>query len=349
MQADLYAVILAGGGGTRFWPASRQVLPKQFLPLDRGIPLLAATRARLGDRIPDERVLVVASQSQAALVRKALPTLPPDNLLLEPAGRNTLPAIALAAAELGRRDPDAFQVVLPADHIISPEDIYRASLDAAVEAAASGRLVTFGVEPTSAATGYGYIEKGDLLGEHGGFSSFEVDAFHEKPDPARAEAYLSTGKHLWNSGMFVWSNTAIITALEELAPQTWSSISTASSSALAEVYESVPAQPVDVGIMEKAENRAVIPVNYTWSDVGTWNAVGDVADAVGDNVLLGGGDLHTLDASGNVVWADPGTLTSLIGVEGLVVVRAGDAVLVCPRSRSEEVKRLVQGLPEAYR
>lgn len=349
MQPDLYAVILAGGGGTRFWPASRQALPKQFLPLAGGVPLLAATRARLGDLIPDERVLVVASESQAALVRETLPSLPAENLLLEPAGRNTLPAIALAAAELGRRAPDAVQVVLPADHVISPEDVYRASLGAALEAAASGRLVTFGVEPTWAATGYGYIEKGDLLGQHGEFSSFEVDAFHEKPDPARAGVYLSTGRHLWNSGMFVWSNAAIITALEDLAPQTWSSISNASGSALARAYEGVQAQPVDVGIMEQAPNRAVIPVNYTWSDVGTWNAVADVAEAVAGNVLLGGGELHTQDASGNVAWADPGTLISLIGVEDLVIVRAGDAVLVCPRSRSEEVKGLVEDLPEANR
>jgi mannose-1-phosphate guanylyltransferase/mannose-6-phosphate isomerase len=349
MQSVLYAVILAGGGGTRFWPASRRALPKQFLSLGGHAPLLAATRARLGDRFPDERVLVVAGESQAALVRDTLPSLPAENLLLEPVGRNTLPAIALAAAELGRRDEEAVQVVLPADHIIAPEDTFRASLEAAAAVAAQGRLVTFGIEPTFPATGYGYIERGAALLAHDQFPAFEVDAFHEKPDQARAEEYLAAGGFLWNSGMFVWSTAAIIQALEQHAPETWSALASATGSALAAAYEGVPSQPVDIGVMERAEARAVIPVGYSWSDVGTWEAVADVAPMVGDNVLIGGGELHTLDARGNVVWADPSTLTALIGVEDLVVVRAGDAVLVCPKSRSEQVKRLVEDLPEAHR
>ena len=187
MQPVLYAVILAGGGGTRFWPASRRALPKQFLSLGGHAPLLAATRARLGARFSDERVLVVAGQSQAELVRETLPSLPAENLLLEPVGRNTLPAVALAAAEVARRDPEAVQVVLPADHVISPEDTFRASLEAAAAVAQQGRLVTFGIVPTAPATGYGYIERGEALLEHDQFPSFEVDAFHEKPDRARAE------------------------------------------------------------------------------------------------------------------------------------------------------------------
>ena len=346
---QIYAVLLAGGGGTRFWPASRRALPKQFLSLGGDAPLLAATRARLGPVVPDERVLVVAGESQADLVRRTLPGLPPENLLLEPVGRNTLPAVALAAAEVARRDPGAVQAVLPTDHVISPEEAYRASLAAAVELAATGRLVTFGIEPTSPATGYGYIERGAALGEYGGWGAYEVDAFHEKPDDETAEEYLATGRFLWNSGMFVWSTAAITTALEEHAPATWSALQHATGPALAEAYASVDPEPVDVGVMERAAARAVVPVDYTWSDVGTWRAVADVAQEADGNVLLGGGALRALEASGNVVWADEGTLTALVGVDDLVVVRAGDPLLVCPKDRSEEVKRVVEELPEEFR
>lgn len=346
---QIYAVLLAGGGGTRFWPASRRALPKQFLSLGGDAPLLAATRARLEPVVPDERVLVVAGESQAELVRRALPGLPPENLLLEPTGRNTLPAVALAAAEIARRDPEAIQAVLPADHVISPEEAYRESLAAAVELAATGRLVTFGIEPTSPATGYGYIERGAALGEYGGHRAFEADAFHEKPDLETAEGYLRSGRHLWNSGMFVWSTAAITAALAEHAPTTWSALQHATGPALAEAYEKVEPQPVDVGVMERAASGAVVPVDYTWSDVGTWNAVAEVAPSAGSNVLLGGGALRALEATGNVVWADEGTLTALVGVEDLVVVRAGDAVLVCPRERSEQVRRVIEELPEEFR
>ncbi len=350
MTSSPYAVILAGGGGTRFWPASRAGLPKQFLSLDGGAPLLAATRARLGERVPDERVLVVAGESQADLVRGTLPRLPKENLILEPVGRNTLPAVALAAAEIRRRDPDAVQVVLPADHVISPEHAFLASLEDGVTIARDEqRLVIFGIQPTFPATGYGYIEQGDLLPHSGDFDVHEVLAFVEKPNRSRAEEYLATGRFVWNSGMFIWSTAAIVAALEEHAPQVWNAIRDASSTQLADAYADLDSVPVDVGVMERAENRAVIGVDYTWSDVGTWKAVGDVTPADDDgNHLVGGGTLLTLDARGNVVWADPATLTALLGVENLVVVRAGDAVLVCPKARSEEVKKLMDSIPQSF-
>ncbi len=256
--------------------------------------------------------------------------------------------MALAAAEVARRDPAALQAVLPADHVISPEGEYLASVEAGANLAAQGRLVTFGIEPTFPATGYGYIERGSPLGTFGDYEAFEVDAFHEKPDLDRATEYLATGRFLWNSGMFLWSTQAISAALERHAAKTWELLRDARGPDLAQAYDRVESLPVDVGVLEQASERAVIPVAYSWSDVGTWRALSEVAPHVKGNVLTGGGSLWAIDARDNVVWAEKGSLTALIGVKDLVVVRSGNAVLVCPRSRSEEVKELVTELPEEW-
>jgi mannose-1-phosphate guanylyltransferase len=351
MQPALYAVIMAGGSGTRFWPASRRSRPKQFLAVAGQQPMLTATRERLGALVPDERVLVVAGEHQADLVREALPGLPPENLLLEPCARNTLPCVALAAAEIQRRDPDSVQAVLPADHVIAPVAAFQSSLQAAAQVALEEqRLVTFGIKPTFPATGYGYIEVGEPLEQRADWKVHEVARFVEKPGEQRAREYQASGRFLWNSGMFVWRSADIAAALAEHAPQTWEALRDASGDGLAAAYDSVASEPIDVGVMERAERRAVIPVDYGWSDVGAWTAVADVvpADDQG-NHLVGGGMLEALSAKDNIVWSDGGKLTALIGVEGLVVVRAGDAVLVCPRERAQQIKQLVERLPEDWR
>lgn len=346
MDRALYAVIMAGGSGTRFWPASRRSRPKQFLPIAGEETLIARTAARIEPLIPRERILVVAGSEHAALVREALPWLAEENLLLEPRGRNTLPCVALVAAELQRRDPHSVQVVLPADHVIAPEEDFRTTLSAAAEEAGGENcLVTLGVRPTHPATGYGYIEVGPARPDRDGHSVFDVARFVEKPDRARAEEFLATGRFLWNSGVFVWSTAAIVEALERHARSTWDRLRDADVSSLVEAYDSIEAAPVDVEVLQRADNRRVLPLELTWSDVGSWAALPEVlpADASGNHVAPGT-RVAALDSAGNVVHGSNDELVALIGVDDLVIVRSGAVTLVCPRDRAEDVRRIVSEL-----
>jgi mannose-1-phosphate guanylyltransferase len=345
----IHAVVMAGGAGTRFWPASRAARPKQFLPIADERAMITATCERLEGLVPLERVLVVTAGDLAPQVRACLPGLPPENVLVEPVGRNTAPCVALAALELSRRDPESVQVVLPADHVIAPPEAFRASLIAAVAEAERGdRLVTLGVRPTHPATGYGYIELGPELARHGDWPAHEVTRFVEKPDRPRAEEFLASGRFLWNAGIFVWRTSAVLAALRAHAPAVVGPLEAAGrSDGLEALYPTLPALPVDVAVMEQAAARSVLPIAYEWNDVGAWTSLPEVVagDAEG-NCVAGGARLVAEDARGNIVFGEPGTLTALVGVEGLVVVRSGDAVLVCPRERAQEVKRIVERLRE---
>ena len=343
----LHAVVMAGGSGTRFWPASRSARPKQFLPIAGEQAMISATCERLAGLVPPERILVVTAGELAPQVTACVPELPPENVLVEPVGRNTAPCVALAALELQRRDPDSVQVVLPADHVISPGSEFRASLEAAAEEALrDDRLVTLGVRPDHPATGYGYIELGDELARHGSWHAHEVTRFVEKPDRPRAEEFLASGRFLWNAGIFVWSTRTILEAFEVHAPDIVRPLAAAGrSDGLEDLYPTLPARPVDVAVLEQAARRSVIPIAYGWNDVGSWTSLPDVAPVDEDgNCTAGGARLMTEAARENIVFGEPETLTALIGVEGLVVVRSGDAVLVCPRDRAQEVKRIVERL-----
>ena len=346
--APLHAVLLAGGSGTRFWPASRRSRPKQFLAIGTDEPLLVATRRRLDPLVPDERVLVVTAASQAAGVRALLPGLGPDQVLAEPCARNTAAAVAWAALDVHRRDPGAVLAVLPADHVIAPAERFRGSLAAAADLAARQPvLVTFGVRPTHPATGYGYIELGERLSD----STHAVARFVEKPDAATAAGFLATGRLRWNAGMFVWSARTILAAFERHAPDVLAPLRDAAAApgglagALAEAYADLPALPVDKAILERADNVRTIPIDYTWSDVGSWTSLPEVHAADGSgNCAVGGGALVAEDARGNVVYGEPGRLTALIGVEDLVVVHADGATLVCRKDRAQDVRRVVERL-----
>jgi mannose-1-phosphate guanylyltransferase len=346
-QPSLWAVVLAGGSGTRFWPASRRALPKQFLPIAGGRSLLAQTAARLRGAVAWERVLVVTLRDHVALVRKHLPRVPPENVLAEPAGRNTAAAVAWAALEIGRRDAASVQAVLPSDHVIAPAADFRRTLLAAAEEARESRaLLTFGIRPTSPSTGYGWIEAGPRLRVREGVPVCEVERFVEKPDRARAEAFLAGGHHLWNSGMFVWRTDVILDALREHAGDLMAKLSSAADAgAFAAAYASLPSVSVDVAVLEKAAGVRVLPVEFSWSDVGSWAALPGVLPSDGDgNCAAGGVRVLGEESSGCVVWGRAGELTALIGVRDLVVVRAGKATLVCPRERSQEVRRIVARL-----
>lgn len=346
---ELFAVVMAGGSGTRFWPASRHARPKQFLPVAGGRAMIAETCARLAGLVPWERVLVVTAESQVALVRAALPELPRANILAEPAARNTAPCVAFAAEEVARRAPGAVQVVLPADHVIRPTAAFqRTLLAAAAEAREADALVIFGVRPDHPATGYGYIEAGATLGARDSIPVRAVTRFVEKPDRARAEEFLAAGTYLWNSGMFVWSTRAIRAALRAHAPaiaQGFERI--AAGEALARIYPTLPSVPIDVAVLEKAGNVRMLPIDYSWSDVGSWAALPALHARDRDGnwpVLAGGAQLLAEDARGCLAYAEGQEVIALIGVRDLAVVRAGDATLVCPLARAQDVKRIVERL-----
>jgi mannose-1-phosphate guanylyltransferase len=347
---DCFAVVLAGGSGTRFWPASRQRLPKQYLSIGDSRPLVAQTFARLEGLIPLERTLVVSSRDQAKALAHAIPKLPPENLLLEPCARNTAAAVAWAALEIQRRAPDSAHVVLPADHVIRPIARLQASLRAGLEQAEhSSALVTFGIRPTRPATGFGYIELGEALPERAGEPVFAVQRFVEKPDAVRAQQFLDSGRFLWNAGIFAWRTDAILAALERHFPQALSALSALPiGDALEAAYQSLPSISIDFAVLERESRVHSLPIDYFWSDVGTWNALADVLPAdVNDNRVSGGTALETQGARGNVVYGEAGQLIALIGVDNLVVVRAGDAVLVASRERVDELRALVERLAAA--
>lgn len=347
MDRALYAVIMAGGSGTRFWPASRRSLPKQFLCIGDDEPLLTATYRRVAQLVPDERMLVVTRLSQVPLVKECIPSIPPENILAEPVGRNTAPCVALAAAEIRRRNPEAVQVFMPADHVIQPATSFRASLSAAaVEAAKGEHLLTLGIRPGHAATQYGYIEAGERLHEVEGVAVHAVKRFIEKPDDARAREFVKSGNFYWNSGIFVWSTAAITAALAKHAPATQSALEHVESSEdLERIYPELDAESIDVAVMEKADNVRMLPIDYAWNDVGSWSAVRDVhgKDEAG-NCSTGGGQLVAREAKNCIVYGPEGHLTALIGMEDVVVVQAGGATLVCPRSRAHEVRDIVSAL-----
>lgn len=342
---EIHAVLLAGGSGTRFWPASRRDLPKQFLAITGGEPLIRETLRRLDGAVPPERILVVTASGQEGLVRAALPELPRENVLIEPTARNTGPAIALAAAEIERRSPRSVQFVLPSDHVIRPVEAFQATLRAAaLEAEDSGALVTLGVRPTHPATGFGYIHAAEKTGERAGIRVHRVAHFVEKPDRARAEAFLAAGTFYWNSGMFVWRTDAIVAALGEHLPHVRDALARVrAGEPLASAYPLLEPVSIDVGVLEKARNVRMLPIDYFWSDVGSWDALEAVNPRDrGENTCTGGAQLFQIDASGCIVHAPEGEITGLIGVKDLVVVHARGATLVCTKERAQEVKRLVE-------
>jgi mannose-1-phosphate guanylyltransferase len=344
----LYPVVMAGGSGTRFWPLSRVRRPKQFLPLASSKPLLLETLGRLKGLAGLKETYVVCGPGHAALVRRLLPGLAAKHILIEPVARNTAPAIALATWVIGALDADGVLAVLPSDHHVAKPAAFRAVLKrAATLAARSGDLVTVGIKPTRPETGYGYIRLGAALGA----GAFRVQAFVEKPDPVTAAAYVSSKEYLWNGGIFVFTARAmkeafarhlpeVAQAMEMLAPRLGTR---AFAPALKRAFPRLPSVSVDYGVMERARNIAVVPGDFGWSDVGSFAALPEVrpTDESG-NVAVGEATL-VLDSAGCVVLGSGRTLV-VLGMRDTVVVDAGDAVLVLPRERTQDVRQVVEVL-----
>lgn len=341
-----HVVIMAGGSGTRFWPASRRARPKQFLAIGGDKSLLRQTAERVAPLVGWDHIVVVTGQIHADHARQDLPELPRDHVLVEPTGRNTAPCIGWANRTIRARDEDACLAVLPADHYIADGDAFRLHLRAALQSAReSGRVTLMGLVPTRPETGYGYIERGARAGESHGLPIHEVVRFVEKPDRDTALGYLAAGNYLWNSGMFVFAARAMDLAIGTHLPELSEGLDRLDRDpgALGTVYPTLPSVSIDYGVMEKMSGVRVLPATFPWSDVGSWDAAYEVhaKDAQG-NVLLG--DTIAIDAQRAYVDARAGRTVAVIGVEDLCVVDTGDAVLVTRAGRSQDVKHVVERL-----
>ncbi len=352
---NVYAVIMAGGAGTRFWPASRSHRPKQLLPLaaDPNESLLAATVRRLDPLIKPENVFIATGAHLLEASARILPQVPKAQILAEPVPRNTAPCIGWATATIARKDPDAIVCVLPSDHFMANEEEFRATVARAIEAAKQGYLTTIGILPTRPDTGFGYIEVGEKIDAH----ASKVARFVEKPNRERAEEFLKGGKHLWNGGMFFFQAKHMLVEIDTYLPDLAIGLKAIDAAAakgdeaktLADIFPKLPSISIDHGVMEKADKLAVVQGDFGWSDVGSWESAWELAkkDAAGNALPEGA---VAVDAKNNLA-VDLTTskdgkkkVVALVGVDDLVVVETDDALLVIPRSRAQDVRAAVEAL-----
>lgn len=344
----MQALILAGGSGTRFWPLSRRHHPKQLLALEGSRSLLQATVDRLAPLVPAEAVWVCTTSTLVEAVREQLPAVPAAQILVEPEGRNTAPAIGWSVRSMPEAERRGAIAVLPADHRVADAAAFRRALSLAGRAALEGeRVVALGVTPRWAETGYGYLELGESLDGVSGLR--RVARFTEKPDAATAEAYAAGGSHLWNAGIFVFPGTVLLAHLARFEPEIAAGIEAmaAAPERVGALYPTLPSISVDYAVMERLDTIATLPLDCGWSDLGSWEALAEVLPA-GEDGNRSRGDVIAIDAQDNLLYAEEGTVV-VLGVEGLVVVRTVDAVLVLPRERSQEVRRLIDRLRDQAR
>lgn len=343
------AVIMAGGRGERFWPKSRNSRPKQFLSLTKdGETMIQKTIKRLSPIVAAEDIFIVTNAAYTGLVKEQLPDVPEENILAEPCARNTAPCIAFAAAVISRKYDDAVMLVLPSDHLIGMEDIYISTLKKAVDVSLEGKnLVTIGITPDYPETGYGYINFGEKCGE-----AYNVERFVEKPDLATAEKYLASGKYLWNSGMFVWKVSSIMANLREFMPDIYEGAlrigeafgSDSFNETLVKEFTAFTSESVDFGIMEKADDIYTIPGSFGWDDVGNWLAVERINETDADGSYTEGNVIS--EGSKRITVCGGKRLVAAVGVEDIIIVDTDDAVLVCSKNSTQDVKKVIARLRE---
>ncbi len=339
-HTKLYAVIMAGGRGERFWPAGRKNNPKQLLPLTGECTMIEETVQRLFPLIAPERILVITNAAYVERIRKLLP-IPAENVIGEPVGRDTAPCVALASAVVAQRDPEAIMILLPADHVIRPPKIFQETLLAAVEQAQTGALVTLGITPAFPATGYGYIQAGKSVAP--GFT--QVAAFKEKPDAATAEKFFLSGNFKWNSGMFIWRVDSIIREFRKHVPALAEKLNTWRNGADYTLdFAECEKISIDYAIMEKAENVLVGEAPFYWNDLGSWSSLRSVLplDDSGNAVR---GEAVTLNSANNFLIPDD-FLLGVICLNDIAVVKSGNGILVCPLSNEQDVKKLVNKISQ---
>ncbi len=351
---SFYALIMAGGIGTRLWPASRRDRPKQTLKLVGHRTMFEHAIDRIAPVFQPDHIFVVAGSEHVADLSDQAPELPAENLIVEPVGRGTAPAIGLGAIHLRRRDPDAVMAVLTADHFIANIDRFQRVLEAAAEAAREGHLVTLGIEPSSPSTGYGYIQQGEKLEQLDGFDIFRVARFTEKPDEQTARQMVESGDYTWNSGMFIWTVDRIMEEFQRQMSGFYVKLAEVEGilgthgyrPTLERVWPTVDKESIDYGVMEGAEDVAVIPVDIGWSDVGSWGSLADLLGRIGKqdsggNVVVG---KHIgIDTENSLIFGNQ-RLIATIGLGNMVIVDTDDAVLICPIDREQEVRDLVRRL-----
>jgi mannose-1-phosphate guanylyltransferase len=350
-----YAVIMAGGGGTRLWPVSRKERPKQLLPLIGQETLFQSTVKRLENLFSPEHILVVTMEEQAREMRLQVPEIPEANYIIEPAPRGTASVVGLAAAVIQKRDEHAAMAVLPSDHFIRNRDLFHYLLKAAFDVAQNGFLVTLGVTPTQPSTAYGYIQQGEPLNGQYKYPTYKVRRFIEKPDEKTAQQLLRSGDHSWNSGMFVWRADAILAEIDRQMPELGTALKSISSAwetesqgaVLNEIWRDLKTETVDYGIMEKAERVAVLPAGgLGWSDVGMWSSLFEVLLPDMDGNVATNNGLHLAHETHNtLVYGDNNErLIVTIGVDDMVVIDTGDVLMICKSDQSQKVKEVVEHL-----
>ena len=338
-EIPMYAVIMAGGKGTRFWPLSREKRPKHLLNMTGEKSIIQYTVDRISPLVAQDRILIVTGASHADQIREQLPQIPSENILVEPVGRNTAPCIGLAAMHIRKKEPDAVMCVLPADHLIQDTEPFLASLIAARDMAEKRAcLVTIGVRPRWAETGYGYMERGQTADTIGDTKIYQVKSFREKPDRATAESFLKSGKFFWNSGIFVWKVSTLLDTIENLLPDLHEGLCAIGESirtdremrALSEVYRRIEPVSIDYGVMEKASDVVMLEGDFGWNDIGSWDALWDVLGKDAKGNVARGRVLRS--GTSNCLVHSPDKMVALVGVKDLLVVETDDALLVSERS-----------------
>lgn len=356
MTRPFYAIVPAGGSGTRLWPLSRSHRPKFLLPLPGPRTMIQETLHRLAPVCNDANIFVITGVAHATMVARQLPNLEADQIVIEPMARGTGPAIGLGVALAERRDPDAIVGSFAADHFVERPDEFADTIRAAIEVAEQDYLVTIGIQPSFAETGYGYICAGDELGSYYNLKASQVAEFKEKPDLATAEQYVASGRYMWNASMFLWKAGVFMQELRRLLPDVAAALSTIvddwdtsrREQTLAEVWPTIKDITIDHGIMEHSDRVAVVPGTFGWSDLGDWHGVAKIIQngntEESEHVVIDA-DLLAHDAHNLMVYGN-GRPIAVIGIDNIVVVDTDDAVLVCERSRSQEVKSIVDMLKQ---
>lgn len=348
---DLYTLIMAGGSGTRFWPRSKTVKPKQYLNIFGDDSLLEDTVNRFATFTENDRIYIVSNKSQAKVLEEQTPTLPKQNLIYEPVGKNTLPCIGLAAMFAEKENPDGIMVVSPSDHLIKNNELFKDTILAAAKIAdEKDGIVTIGITPTYPATGYGYVKTAEDITGDEKINQFKVEGFVEKPDEATASNYLKEGGYYWNSGLFVFKVSVFLKAVEEFAPELYADLRKIQADlgkpsydqTLDTIYRAVESISVDYGIMEHAKNIYLVEGNFDWNDLGSWESV-YLADKKDENGNAESGEIIFQDTKNSYAHSDKG-LIAVVGMDDVIVVQDGNTTLVCKRENAEDIKKIVEKL-----
>lgn len=336
MKNSVYAVIMAGGMGERFWPKSRKKSPKQLLSITSKNTMIQETVKRLRGIVQNEKILIITNKVQAPLIKKQLPGINKKNIIAEPLSKNTAPAIALAASIIKKRDGDnSIMIVLPSDHIIKDISKFKKTIKDSIGIAAKNEvLVTLGIKPSAPHTGYGYIKKGKILKNR----FYKISRFTEKPDLKTAKKYVKSREYFWNSGMFIWRVDTVLDEIKKYVPKIINNLNR---------YNKVPSVSIDYGVMEKTKKAVVAEALFSWDDVGNWAALeGNLSKDRFNNITKG--NAVVLDTKGSIVITDS-HLVATLGIKDLIIVAAKDAVLICPKDRAQEVKKIVGVLRKRYK